>query len=563
MADEPYNLPEDLSGHLQTLNNTDLETFEAGLRDEAARLLDAGDTADPAAFGRLEDAFSAVDSEKGRRAQAAASRQALAARMQPPTETTEQPADSAPAPQAADTVVAAAERPQGGAIVEDIRAPRKLNASLADAQRYAPPVPDRGASSVLLASSDVPGFTQGGRIEGIEQLTAALMARARTLGTSSLGADAPRTHVASLQREFRYMLGPDATPRDINDVLTAATDPEALVAAGGWCSPSEIRYDFYNIADADGMVDLPTVGINRGGLRWPISPSYADVVAGFGGTSGSPLWSWTETQDIAALTGTGQSGTKTCGRVPCVEFDEERLSCDGVCLTVGNLTEDAFPELIANYSSLLLTAHAHKMNAQRITRMIALSTTSAAATGTGFTTGGQGVVAPVIGAVSLAAIDYRDRYAMADGAVLEVVLPRWVRSMMRSDLRRRTGVDMLEVADARLMRMFDAEGVRVQWVNDYQVRGAGYPGNSTPATGWPTTVQFMIYAPGTFLRGTGLRLDLGVIRDSVLNATNDHTAIWSEECELLAKPGHESRVYTVSICADGTTGAADLTACAL
>lgn len=561
MADEPYTLPEDLSGHLQTLNNTDLETFETSLRTAASALLDAGDDADQNEFSRYMDAFGVVDAEKDRRAQAAASRQALAARMQPTEPAT---ADTETTTPAADTVVAATtERPQGGAIVEDIRAPRRLNASLADAQRLAPPIPDRGATSALLASADIPGFTQGGRIESMEQLVAAMTARTRTLGVTARGDDAPRTHVASLERTYRYMLGPDATPREINEVLTAAADPDALVAAGGWCSPSEIRYDFYNIADSDGLVDLPTVGIQRGGLKWPISPSYADVVSGFGGSSGSPLWSWTETQDIAAVTGTAQSGTKTCGRVPCVSFDEQRLSCDGVCLTVGNLTEDAFPELIANYGSLLLTAHAHKMNAQRITRMIALSTVSAAATGTGFTTGGAGVVAPVIGAVSLAAIDYRDKYAMADGAVLEVVLPRWIRSMMRSDLRKRTGVDMLEIADARLMRMFDAEGVRVQWVNDYQVRGAGFPGNSTALTGWPTTVQFMIYAPGTFLRGTGLRLDLGVIRDSVLNATNDHTAIWSEECELLAKPGHESRVYTVAICADGTTGQADLTACGL
>jgi hypothetical protein len=112
------------------------------------------------------------------------------------------------------------------------------------------------------------------------------------------------------------------------------------------------------------------------------------------------------------------------------------------------------------------------------------------------------------------------------------------------------------------MSWFDLINVRVQWVGDWQVRGAGQPGNATPITAWPTTVQFLMFAAGTFVLGRGLQLNLGIIRDSVLNATNDHTAEWMEECWLVAKIGHESRLGTIAICPDGTTGAADLTACA-
>jgi hypothetical protein len=58
-----------------------------------------------------------------------------------------------------------------------------------------------------------------------------------------------------------------------------------------------------------------------------------------------------------------------------------------------------------------------------------------------------------------------------------------------------------------------------------------------------------------------MTLDLGVIRDSTLNATNDYTAAWMEECYLVAKIGHESRVVTVDVCANGTTGAANMAGC--
>ena len=230
---------------------------------------------------------------------------------------------------------------------------------------------------------------------------------------------------------------------------------------------------------------------------------------------------------------------------------------------MGNLTEDAYPELIANHTRLLFAAHAHKMNAKRI---LQLYTNSICATGT-FGSAGAGVVNPVLGAIEISAIDYREKYAMSDGAVLEVVLPRWLRAMMRSDLRKRTreNPSMLSMTDAALMSLFDNIGVRVQWVGDWQTRTTGLFGLSgvggTALKLWPTTVQFMMYAQGTWVMGQGLRLDQGIIRDSVMNATNDHTAEWMEECWLIAQIGHESRCGTINICPDGTVGAADLTAC--
>lgn len=435
-------------------------------------------------------------------------------------------------------------------------APRKLNPSLADAQKAAPKIVVPRRESVLTASADIPGFTSGGNLKDMDALVAAIQSRARSIPITRKGDDAPRYTIASLMREHKYSLGLDSTPAQVNEVLTAAANPDILIAAGGWCSPSEISYDFYNIVCEDGMIDLPTVGINRGGIRFPTSPSFADVVAS------SALFSWNETQDIAAVTGTAQSGTKTCGRVPCPGFNEERLACDGICLTVGNLTEDAYPEVIANFTRLLFAAHAHKINRLRIDQLRAFADTPAV-TGT-FGTAGEGLVAPVITSLAINAQDYRSRYAMCEGAVLEVLAPKWLRSAMRSDLRRRTGAttDQLALSDAQLMTLFDSENLRVQWVSDYQERTEGFPGvPTTIPTQWPTTVEFMMWAPGTVVLGQGMRLDLGIIRDSTLNQTNDHTGEWMEECWLMFKPGHEVRKIVVNICADGTTGAHDLTSC--
>ncbi len=562
---EGFQLPADLA----SLSDAELANLESDAVSEFDAQVD-GDAADLGRATELADGIEAIRTEKASRAEAAAAQavklQEQRDRVRPqtdpdpndPVEPAPEPTPSAPAPVAA-TVAPTTVAPSQGAVDTLLaggdmpQAKRKLNPSLADIKRNAPvtPPPRGSREAVLVASADIPGVAMGAQLRDMDALTAALTARARTLSVTAQGLEAPWYPVASMNRDYRYTLDLSATPEQIDQVLQAAADPDSLVAAGGWCSPSEISYDFFNIVCEDGMLDLPTIGINRGGIRFPTSASYGDIVNNF--------WSWNETQDIAAVTGTAQSGSKTCVRVPCPAFNEQRLHCDGFCLTVGNLMEDAFPELIANHTRLTFAGHAHRLNTLRINELLTAANSTSI---TGYGAAGAGLVAPVLGSLELTAIDYREKYRMCEDAVLEVVLPRWLRGAMRADLRKRTGVDLLEVNDARLMNMFDLINVRVQWVTDWQVGTAGFPGGSTPIVTWPTTVQFLMFAAGTFVLGRGLQLNLGVVRDSVLNATNDHTGEWLEECWLIAKIGHESRLGTIAICADGTTGAADLTACA-
>lgn len=562
MPEQNLSLPEDITG----LSVKELNQFVTAAKKRAHELYTSETTEVTAAVAEADEMsqlvtdIERVELEQVRRTDDATSRKAEAqAKLAAfATDTAEDDADGdgddAPATPAEDaepepvTVAAAEPRRVGGATTNPRPMGKFKNPSLADAQRNAPSVPVERPETVMIASADIPGFGAGQKLTGMTDLVSAMQTRARSLPVTAWGDDAPRVPIASLMREHKYTLGPNSSLAEFNEVMTAAANPDILVAAGGWCAPSEISYDFFNIVCNAGRIDIPTIGINRGGIRWPISPSFADVVLG------GALWTWTETQDIAAVTGTAQSGTKTCGRVPCATFDEERLRCDGICLTVGNLTEDAFPELIANHTDLVMKSHDHKMNRLYIDAIRALSAGS-------LSTGGaasSGVVANVLGSLELQAIDYRDRYAMCEDALIEVIAPRWLRGAMRSDLRWRMGAptDQLSATDAMLMGLFDAINVRIQWVDDYQVRTAGFPGvPSTLLTAWPGTVEFLMYAPGTVVLGRGMRLDLGIIRDSVLNATNDYTAEWMEECWLIFQPGHEVRRLTVTICANGITGA--------
>lgn len=427
--------------------------------------------------------------------------------------------------------------------------------------QYAPDagVHEERSEAVIIASADVPGFTQGGRVENIYALGEAMHARARMLPISKTG-DPNIYPVASLKREFNFMLNENSTPKEMNEVLVAATDTDILTAAGGWCAPSEISYDFFNIVCEDGMIDLPTVGLNRGGVQYPTSPSFGDLV-----TIPDIVWTWTEQDDIDAVT--SDSIFKPCVRVECPSFVDRRADCFGFCVTAGNLVDYAYPELIANWLRLVFAIRAKATNAQIIDIML-----NGGGSGDPISasipvdhTGLLGATtSALLQSIELSIIDYREKYSMCADAILEVVLPRWANAVVRADLANRDGIDVFGVTNGMIADWFNLRGARVQFVGDWQVRETGAPGTATPGgatalTQWPTTMEYMIFAPGTFVRGNSMSLDLGVTRDSVLNATNDHTAAWAEDCFAILKPGHESRVVTVALCPSGEIGQRSIT----
>jgi len=419
-------------------------------------------------------------------------------------------------------------------------------------QQYAPDakVHEARSEAVIVASADVPGFTQGGRISNIAQLGEAMSRRAKSLPIGRTG-NPEAVPVASLEREFTFTLNKNSTPEDMNEVLKAAADEDVLVAAGGWCAPSEISYDFFNIVCEDGMIDLPTVGLSRGGVQYPTSPSFGDLASDPG-----IVWTWTEADDIEAVD--SSSVFKPCVRVECPTFIDRRADCDGFCVTAGNLIDYAYPELIANWLRLVMAIRAKATNARIIDLMLNgggsgdAITASIAVDHTGLL---GATTSALLSSIELSAVDYREKYSMCFDAILEVVMPRWAQAVIRADLANRDGIDVFGVTDGMIADWFNIRGVRVQFVGDWQVRSGTDPGGATPATDWPLTLDYMIYAPGTFIRGNSMSLDLGVVRDSVLNSTNDHTAAWAEDCYALLKPGHESRVVTVDICSSGEIGA--------
>ena len=395
----------------------------------------------------------------------------------------------------------------------------------------------------ITAAADVPGIPNGGEVTNTRQVAVMATARARGLSNGS------QALVATIHQEYPTTIGEDATKDTMRDAADAVRSVDSLVAAGGWCAPSDRIWEYFSVESTGGLVDLPTMGITRGGLEFPISPSIGDVF--------DTPWLWTEADDIAALGNPHEDPeddvTKPCFRVPCGTWDEVRLRAHGVCVTAGNLTDAAWPEQTRRYIDLVMAAHAHVMNARNLARMAALSTAVTIGTTTNAT-------ASILNAIELQVMDYRDKFRMGESVLLEGVFDIWVLGLIRADLARRSGVapdEAHNIPNSAIVGWFQDRGVRPQFVHDWhplQLGASGSPDGFRET--WPTLVTFMIYAAGTFVRGTGTTIDLGVTRDSRLNEVNDHTAAWTEESDLVARLGHESRIITVAVVPNGVTSAA-------
>jgi hypothetical protein len=356
--------------------------------------------------------------------------------------------------------------------------------------------------------------------------------------------------LAVIQKPFEEgLIVRNDDPKHIDSVLSRATDESrltgnSLVAAGGWCAPSETIYDLFEMESRDGIYDLPTIGITRGGINHTAGPDFSSIFALAKG------FHYTEAQDIAGTyatdangVGTGGAGNKPCFRVPCPPFADQRLEFDGLCITAGLLQQRGYPEVIARTVRGALVAHDHRIAGRVLSAVI---TGSSAVS---MPASQVGTTAPILTAVELQVEHYRTIHRLARGTTLEAVFPYWVHGAIRSDLSRRLGVDLLDVSDARIDGWFRDRGVAPQFVYNFD----DLSGAASTVTAWPTTVRFVLYAAGTWVRGSSEIITLDTVYDSVLLGQNDYTALFTEEGFLVAKRGHDSRVVSVNISADGAT----------
>ena len=516
----------------------DIAKIEADLVAEFDALIDAGSN-DVAAMTEIADAIEALRAEQTARVEAekanADAVAALAERVHVAEEVVaelepegDDDADEAEAiaeiaedttnPEAAE---AEATEQENELVTASADKTIKAVAASAVARRSSKPeVAEAQPEVVITAAADIPGFSGGSTIDTLG-MAKAMHAKARTLSNGS-----GFVPVASVNLPITHKVGADMAQN--LDVIAEATAPEALTAAG-WCAPSQSLYTLFGVDAGDGLLDLPTVQVTRGGLN---VPGFIGI-----GEASQGLWEWTEESQESP------TAVKPCLYIPCPEFTDYRLKAEGLCLTNGNLTDRAFPELTSRFIALAINAHLHRVSAAMVNDI------SNTATAVNMNAVASSAAGSILLAVDLQVADYRSQYRMSVNSVLEAVFPLWTKELLRADLALRSGVLLTNVTDAMIDEHFAARKVRAQFVHDYQpLFGA------LEATTFPSQIEFLLYPAGGYIKGDGGTIDLGVVRDSTLNATNDYTAAWTEQLFLVAQVGPAAREVKVEYAVDGVTG---------
>ena len=404
-----------------------------------------------------------------------------------------------------------------------------------------PATPATNASPVsITAAADVPEFATGSKIETMDMVGKALVNRMRGFGRPSGDGKTENLQmygVATFGLDFPADFTIDRHSDDMEILNRAANERRLpngnLVAAGGWCAPSETIYDLCPGGSTDGILSVPEINVARGGIKYTKGPDFSALYsAGF---------CQTEAQAIAGT-------TKPCYEVPCPPFVEARLDACGICIKVPILTNAAYPELVSATLSEALVAHQHAMNAKVISAIATSLGAPVAATGLGASS------TDTLDALLLASANIRQKYRLPLSTSLEVVMPFWAEDLLTADVARRNGGGYGVPTDADITAIFAAANCSVQFVYDWNPLPAA-------ATTWPAAIPTLIYPAGAFVKGTSDVINLNAVYDAASLATNIYTGLFFEQGILVAPLCKTGVAVNIPVCNAGRTGSADL-ACA-
>jgi hypothetical protein len=471
---------------------------------------------------------------------------------------------------------------------------------------------DTGSSYVITAAAGAPGVEAGeqfddfGRLakllsskfeslgRGMSEPSQMMLASARPEDWSNAYSNIARSGIASLgfTRDHDFVMQHQhdwqVIERACNESRlpggTLTPEPTSLTAAPGtpgWCAPCEVRYDFCPPAVLDGIVDLPTVIATRGCLTYPTMPDFGLLYQGTGFCYPAADYDLAENPAADPEANPYWAKNKPCMSVPCPDTQTCTLDPCGVCLQSSILVERAYPELIQYFIANALVAWGNKMNCRDLTQMIAKST----AVTVPRPQTGPGAMASVLEVLEFYATWLRYKYRLGRAASIEAVLPDWLKGVLRADLSKRMGIDLLSVTDQMIDAWLAVRKVRVQWVmgldeafcdttgtppaqidpktsqkfggNAHALGTAGAPG--TPPILWPKTVHFLMYPAGTFFRARMNLVNIeGGLVDSALLKRNERLLLFIEEASVVCKRCYESLYVTMDICPSGQTGAGSI-----
>lgn len=408
----------------------------------------------------------------------------------------------------------------------------------------APKYAEFGGSSGKVSTREIAEAiesVQPGQRTGKQQ-TGSKVFNGQTFATQALAKMArPQGRVVSTAEEFFAEL-----ERVTSEIPGAGkVNATGLVAAGGWCAPSEQLYDFCPTPAAAGLISLPEISIKRGGIRFPAEPDFTALQTGF---------HFTEPQ-LEATDGNGKpTAIKNFVEIPCPEdMIEYRLEAIGWAVKAGILQRQAWPELIQKFLDEFLVEHQYRVSAKTILKMLGESSAAKVVPT-------DAVLGATTGILNGLHVRARNLQIKTRKDTIEGVAPVWFRDVLRADLAMRDGKDMLDVSDAQIDAWLAVRGIYLQYEGRWQSLSAGQPGHFDTSW-WPGSVDVMLYPAGTFFRSLDNVITLGVQYPIEQVQENRYTEGFLEDSFLVGKRCDPSHLVRIPLCTNGAVGARESIVC--
>ena len=314
------------------------------------------------------------------------------------------------------------------------------------------------------------------------------------------------------------------------------TELEAFLAAGGICAPPTPFYDVPGFASRARPVRgaLPSYNAARGGVSVP-SVNTIDRA-----DEGVTVIEADEDEQG------GTFATKACRTVECATWTDTFIGIISHCLQVGNLNARTWPEGVALENDNLMAGWASTAETRLLNRIKALSVQST-------TAHVYNAVHDFIYGVLRVKASIRFNLRAELDASYTALVPEYVIEMLQSDLAAQSSNEERYAAQSAIEGYLSRYGVNVVWVKDDVTGVTSFAAEAGGATDdFPDTVQYALFLNGTFLHLDGGSLELGLVRDSTLNETNDYE-LFGESFENVARIGPEqaARWVTATVCPSG------------
>ncbi len=360
----------------------------------------------------------------------------------------------------------------------------------------------------------------------------------------------PKTKVARAEYEFpadRILDGSNdvekiraALPSTVNYLgQPGGHGGEALVASGGLCAPATPIYSMPNFGtEAEPVWDsFPVFQAARGGVNVPTPTYVADITTAISSIS--------EANDTLG----GTFALKSCQALTCPAYTETLVQIFAHCREYGNLNARAWPEKIAHENALTMQALSRTSEGFMLDRIKSFFPNAT----NGATTLGLGIY--LVEAIVRAKFGIIGRLRMPRESRFRVLLPYWVPSVL--------GLDTISTPFDR----FRSQESLVDYLRGYGIDPVFYL--DTPSTGTtqlpdsaqtaaaidstPANIQWAIYPEGAVLGIDMGVLELGIVRDSDLNSTNDFQ-VFGERFRNVALigPAQSGMWVTTTYCAQGS-----------